>query len=146
MNSTITANAGVPNHDAVRLVYFFAALLAGVVLLPGLLDTWKAYKARSSEMVDLQTVIQNFKGTLDEQHLERLVKIVAEGPGGISGLSRAVMALSVITLLGFVLFFTLAVPLPAGSSANQILNNLVSILGGLVAAITGFYFGSKAKD
>ncbi len=68
-------------------------------------------------------------------------------PTGIPGLARAMMALSVIVILGIALFHILAVGMNADPTTTSLItNNVLSMLAGIAAAITGFYFGSRATS
>jgi hypothetical protein len=62
----------------------------------------------------------------------------------VKGLARATMALTVIVVLGIAIFHILAKGAPGENS--QIINNVLGMLSGLLAAITGFYFGGKAAE
>ncbi len=74
----------------------------------------------------------------------RSVKESGKAPRGIPGLARATMALTVIVILGIAVFHILVKGAPGDNS--QIVNNILSMLAGLLAAITGFYFGGKAGE
>jgi hypothetical protein len=54
------------------------------------------------------------------------------------------MALTVILILGVAVFHILVKGAPGDDS--QIINNILSMLAGLLAAITGFYFGGRAVE
>ncbi|MHA2315620.1 MAG: hypothetical protein ACXACF_10150 [Candidatus Hermodarchaeia archaeon] len=54
------------------------------------------------------------------------------------------MALTVIVVLGIAVIHILAEG-PRGDN-SQIINNILSMLAGLLAAITGFYFGGKTAE
>jgi cobalamin synthase len=63
---------------------------------------------------------------------------------GISGFRRAIIALTVILILGIAIFHLLDNYEDAASRA--VVNNLLSMLAGLVAAIAGFYFGGRFTE
>jgi type IV secretory pathway VirB3-like protein len=54
------------------------------------------------------------------------------------------MALSVILILGIAIFHMLVQDAP--SEDSQIISNVLSMLGRLLAAITGFYFGGRSVE
>ncbi|MBI4186307.1 MAG: hypothetical protein HY530_02230 [Chloroflexi bacterium] len=87
------------------------------------------------------------KASADKLTLAELKEFAREGgkpPPGIPGLARATMAITVIVILGIAVFHLLAEGGSEGDS--QIINNVLSMLAGLLAAITGFYFGGKAAE
>ncbi|RJS79391.1 hypothetical protein CW713_08460 [Methanophagales archaeon] len=63
---------------------------------------------------------------------------------GISGFRRAIIALTVILILGIAVFHLLANNTDTNSRA--VVNNILSMLAGLVAAIAGFYFGGRFTE
>jgi len=81
---------------------------------------------------------------LELKELQEFVKEIRNAPPGIPGLARATMALTVIVIMGVAVFHVL-VKRPPGVNP-QIINNILSMLAGLLAAITGFYFGGKRVE
>ena len=76
--------------------------------------------------------------------MREFVKETGKPPPGIPGLARATMALTVIVILGISIVHILV---KGGSGIDsQIINNILSMLAGLLAAITGFYFGGKTSE
>jgi len=63
---------------------------------------------------------------------------------GISGFRRAIIALTVILILGIAVFHLLVNDTDTNSRA--VVNNILSMLAGLVAAIAGFYFGGRFTE
>ncbi len=55
------------------------------------------------------------------------------------------MALSVILILGIAVFHLLAKVAPTEGN-SQIIGNILSMLGALLAAVTGFYFGGRTVE
>ena len=81
---------------------------------------------------------------LDKDELRELLKESTKPPPGIPGLARTTIALTVIVILGVALFHLLT---DNGSGDNSgIINSVLSVLAGLLAAITGFYFGGRAAE
>jgi Na+/H+-translocating membrane pyrophosphatase len=78
---------------------------------------------------------------LDHKELQELAKELSKSPGGITGLARATMALTVIMILAVAVIHVLVEYCQKDNS--QIVGNILSMLGGLLAAITGFYFGGR---
>ncbi|MFP3976211.1 MAG: hypothetical protein ACLFVK_08340 [Dehalococcoidia bacterium] len=93
--------------------YIFAIVFFPTVLM--LVDAWIGYKRKREEPGK-------------------------EEPKGISGFRRAIIALTVIIILGIAVFHLLA---SGDSGSEQVVSNILSMLAGLVAAIAGFYFGGR---
>jgi hypothetical protein len=120
----------------------YIVVLALVAGLPMLLDICLAYRSRNKTR---NLLVE--KASLDKLELKELqefIKEIGEPPPGIPGLARAVMALTVIVVLGIAVIHIL-VEGPRGDN-SQIINNILSMLAGLLAAITGFYFGGKTAE
>ena len=120
----------------------YVVVLALAASLPMLLDICLAYRSRNKTR---NLLVE--KASLDKLELKELqefIKEIGEAPPGIPGLARAVMALTVIVVLGIAVIHIL-VEGPQGDN-SQIINNILSMLAGLLAAITGFYFGGKTAE
>jgi hypothetical protein len=118
------------------------ALFAG---LPMIIDICLAYRSLNRTRNLLNLLAQ--KTSQDSLKLDELKEILewsGKAPPGIPGLARATMALTVIMILGVAVFHILVKGAPGGDS--QIINNILSMLAGLLAAITGFYFGGKTAE
>jgi len=63
---------------------------------------------------------------------------------GISGFRRAIIALTVILILGIAVFHLLVND--TDSNSRAVVNNILSMLAGLVSAIAGFYFGGRFTE
>ena len=122
-------------------ILLYVSVLALVALLPMVLDIFMAYRSRDKTRNLLVEKAAADKLQLSE--LKELLKEVGISPPGIPGLARATMALTVIVVLGIAVVHILV-----GSSSDkdsQIVNNILSMLAGLLSAITGFYFGGKSE-
>jgi len=62
---------------------------------------------------------------------------------GISGYRRSAMAIAIILLFGWILFRLIE---KTGNLSEDILQNAVSLLAGILATLTGFYFGKKVSS
>jgi len=125
-----------------EIILIYVAVVVLFASLPMILDIclayWSLNKARNL-LID--------KASLDKLELKELqefVKEIRNAPPGIPGLARATMALTVIVIMGVAVFHTLVKGAPGVNS--QIINNILSMLAGLLAAITGFYFGGKRVE
>ena len=120
----------------INTLYYIIALFAGI---PMVLDICLGYHNR---YILIKEASQ--KG-LD---LNELKAIIGKAPPGIPGLARTMMSLTVILILGLAVICILMDPNFSGSKDQtlQLVNNILSMLAGLLAAITGFYFGGKATE
>ena len=127
------------------IILIYVVVLALFAGIPMVLDICLAYRS-----VNKTRNLLIEKASLDKlelQELQEFIKESGKAPPGIPGLGRATMALTVIVILGIAVFHILAIGVPGNDSQNinsQIINNILSMLAGLLAAITGFYFGGKA--
>jgi len=118
--------------DTILIYVLVVALFATI---PEILDIFLAYRSQNKMRIILIEKASLDKLTLNE--LKEFVKESGKAPPGIPGLSRAIIALTVILILGIAVFHLLL---------SQIVNNVLSMLAGLLAAITGFYFGGRAVE
>lgn len=125
--------------DLVLAYVLVVALFAGI---PGVLDTILAYLSLKKTRKLLIEKASVDKLTLSE--LKVLLREVGKPPPGIPHLTRGIMALTVILVLGIAVFH-IVVKGTAGDS-SRIVDNVMSMLAGLLAAITGFYFGGRAVE
>jgi hypothetical protein len=125
-----------------ELILIYVLILALFAILPTVLDIclayWSLYRTRRL-LIDKASVD---KLTLGE--LRALAKEIGKAPPGIPALTRGSIALTVVVALGIAVFHLL-VKSDVGDN-SQIIGNVLSMLGGLLAAITGFYFGGKAAE
>lgn len=122
------------------LIYVVVVVLfAG---LPMILDICLAYWSlnRTRKLLIDKASLDGFQ----LKELQEFIKEVRNAPPGIPGLARATMALTVIVIMGVAVFHVLVKGAPGANS--QIINNILSMLAGLLAAITGFYFGGKTVE
>lgn len=122
-----------------NIIWVYVLIIAVIAFLPLIIDVIMAYKSRSRIGTLLAGKDGESKIGLDE--LKELIKEADKSPKGITGLYRATMAVVVIVILGIALFHLL---ITRSASDNQIIGNMLSMLGGLIAAIVGFYFGGRA--
>ena len=113
----------------------YALFLFALPLILALVDIVTAYKSRK----ELQTLLTQFAD--NPEAAERIRIATASGSQGIAGLSRSTTGFMLLMILGFCVFH-LAVTDPHSSYLQTIL----TLLGGALTSITGFYFGSKASQ
>ena len=125
-----------------EIILVYIVLIVIFAGLPGILDICLAYRSQNRTR---NILIE--KAALDKLELAELREFIKESgkpPPGIPGLARATMALTVIVILGIAVFHILVKGAPGDNS--QIISNILSMLAGLLAAITGFYFGGKTSE
>lgn len=113
--SSVASATRLSGDNPVNLIVFYVLILASFAFVPTIVDLWKSY-------VGLPP---------------------GQAPQGMQGLTRGLIALTTILILGIALFH-LAIFGSPSSDVTPTLNNLLSLLGGLLAAITGFYFGTRS--
>ncbi len=125
-----------------EIIIIYVIVLALFASIPMILDICLAYRSLNKTRNKL---IENAsKDKLELNELKELIKESGKTPPGIPGLARAIMALTVIVILGLAVFHILV----KGTSEDdsKIVDNILSMLAGLLAAITGFYFGGKTAE
>jgi hypothetical protein len=122
------------------IIYVFALVL--VAAFPMLLDICLAYRSRNKTRNFL--IKKASHDGLQLKELHGFLKEIREPPPGIPGLARAVMALTVIVVLGVAVIHVLVEGAP--KDGGEIVENILSMLAGLLAAITGFYFGGRTAE
>jgi hypothetical protein len=63
---------------------------------------------------------------------------------GISGYRRSIIALTIILILGVSIFYLLINT--DYIQSKETIENVLSILAGIIAAVAGFYFGNRAAE
>ena len=130
------------NWRGFSLLVSFVAVIALVWLIPYLLDIKSAYKAQASRWSDIvQDLIKGAaKDGLTVDEIKEISAIIKEPPNGIPGLTRALLALTVLTAVGIALMLTLS---SGASDAGDLRKTIVTALLSVLATIAGFYFGSR---
>ena len=130
-----------------ELVLTYVLILALFASVPIIIDIVFAYVSANKTK---NLLIE--KASLDKLELAELKEFIKDSgktPPGIPGLARSTMALTVIIVLGMAVFHILVKGVAGAESPDvnsQIINNVLSMLAGLLAAITGFYFGGKTVE
>ncbi len=113
------------------LLYVFLIVLPPTVF--NLYDIKKSYQERYKVLDNLQK-----PATVDE--IKALLANMDQGPTGFTGLTRGIVAVTLILVLGIAVFHLVVFAPKVPPIAEQ----LLTLLAGTLTAITGFYFGSKA--
>jgi hypothetical protein len=107
-----------------------------IVLLPiscTFYDIYMSYQER-------RVVLKQVRPHATNEEIKTLLKDMDQGPTGLTGLTRGLIALTLIFALAIAAFH-LVVFAP---KVPDIADKLLMLLAGTLTAITGFYFGSKA--
>lgn len=140
-NETQAADAVTGDLISGNIIWLYALIIALLVLVPHLVDMFKAYKAQGE--IRRQLIEKCAQDGIDPTELKELLKEAAKSPPGITGLTRGAIALTVIVILGIALFHLI---ITRQSTDDQTIGNILTMVGSLVAAIVGFYFGGRTKD
>lgn len=124
------------------IIIIYVLVVSLFASIPMILDICLAY--RSINKTRNKLIEKASRDNLNLNELKELIKESGKTPPGIPGLARAIMALTVIVILGLAVFHILV----KGTSGDdsKIVDNILSMLAGLLAAITGFYFGGKTAE
>lgn len=114
------------------LLLAYVALIVLLPILATMYDIRRSYEERGIVLAKLTD--KNVK------EIGALLVNMDQGPTGLVGLTRGIVAISLILVLAFVVFH-LVVFAP---KVPDIAEKLLMLLAGTLTAITGFYFGSKA--
>ena len=112
----------------ISIIVIYVVILALVAVLPEVLDIWLSYRARKQVYNKLIEEASVDKLTFTE--LQEFLKIVGKPPSGIPGLTRGVIAMTVIVILGIAVFHVLIEGVPA--EENQIINLLIFLLFSII--------------
>ena len=96
-------------------------------------DIHMSYKERTGVLKQLQPKATN-------EEIKALLKDMDQGPTGLVGLTRGLIALTLILVLGIAAFHLILF----APKVPDIAEKLLTLLAGTLTAITGFYFGSRA--
>jgi hypothetical protein len=122
---------------AVVLVIAIGVAIAVLWSLPIWLDARRAYKLRMKalDMIGGKLLNAAARDGLKITELRELLATIGEPATGQRGLSRSLMAFTIITVVGVALVALLL-------SGSAVITSLLSIL----ATIVGFYFGTRAAE
>ena len=130
------------NFEApVALAVVFVGFLLFFVLAGIILSISSANKLKGRS-VDILARAQELGITREERIL--LIQIIRDPPAKAKGYTRAVIALTVLLVLGIALITAMLVPIQ--TPALDLVTPILGALTGLVAAITGFYYGGQARE
>ncbi len=135
-------NTTHPARFVVFVVVFLALLWFGIVLY----DRISANRRQREFMKFATKLVDDRHGkghTLTTREAGLLLKKVAEPPKTAPGLTRTLLALGLLMLIGIAL---IALLVSSASGAADLLKTLVVALTSALTTILGFYFGAKTAS
>src|SRR5271166_1843571 len=118
------------------LIFLYVILIAALPVVCTIYDVRKSYNERWK-------VLERLQPNASDERIGALLKDMDQGPTGFTGLTRGIIALMLILVLGFAVFHLVVIT--PGSKPPDIAEKLLMLIAGTLTAITGFYFGSKAS-
>jgi hypothetical protein len=139
----------VSGQTAVWLIVGISIALALAWAIPLYLNERRAYKAFRKlqdplihKMLD-SAASEESKLQLTEAELDKLVDAATARFESTTGLTRALMAFAIISVLGVAL---VAVLLSGADDASDLRKTIITALLSILATIVGFYFGAKTAE
>lgn len=130
---------------AVVFLVVVGLALVAVWFVPVLFDARRAYRLRRDVIgflrQDAMRAVARDGLTLDE--LKALLQTIGEPATGQRGLARALMALSLTTIVGVAAF---ALLLSSAADAADLRKTIVTALLSVLGVVVGFYFGSRSVE
>lgn len=137
--ATVTENVPEGNYVALIVIYLVAILSVPLSLL--LSDLFKAYGF--AKMTRASLIDKAAANDLSLDELNAMLSELQKAPPGIPGLTRGSLALTVLVILAVAIIHILVVRRGVvGTEINQVL----TLLGGVLATIVGFYFGGRTAE
>jgi hypothetical protein len=130
-----SAEAVGPSNKELALLIVYIGLIVLLPLICTIFDISKSYRERNKVFGKLL----GDRATTEE--IGALLAKMDQGPTGLVGLTRGLLALTLVLALAFAAFHLIVF---APAKVPDIADKLLMLLAGTLTAITGFYFGSKA--
>jgi hypothetical protein len=114
-------------------------------VVPFWMDARRAYRLRDQaiKLIGGQLLEAAKKNGLTVAELRELLGTIGEPATGQRGLTRALMAFTIITIVGVAL---VAVLLSSSSDASDLRKTIITSMLAVLATIVGFYFGTRAAE
>jgi hypothetical protein len=130
---------------AVVLVVAIGVAIAVLWSMPIWLDARRAYKLRmrALDMIGGKLLNVAARDGLKITELRELLATIGEPATGQRGLSRALMAFTIITVVGVAL---VALLLSGSADSSDLRKTIITSLLSILATIIGFYFGTRAAE
>jgi hypothetical protein len=145
--TTIAPGPVIELRGSGAAVLVIAVGLALVIMwgVPMWVDARRAYRLRQRavDLVGGRLLDAAEKNGLTVTELRELLGTIGEPATGQRGLSRALMAFTIITVVGVAL---LALLLSSAADAGDLRKTVITSLLTLLGTIVGFYFGTRAAE
>ncbi|MGO8758589.1 MAG: IPT/TIG domain-containing protein [Terracidiphilus sp.] len=125
-----------PSHTQLHLLLLYVLLLVSLPFICTIYDIRRSYQER-------KVVLDKLPDHATMDHVAALLGKMDQGPTGLTGLTRGLIAITLVLALAIAAFH-LIVFAPTG--LPDIADKLIMLLAGTLTAITGFYFGAKAAS
>ncbi|HEX3584994.1 MAG TPA: IPT/TIG domain-containing protein [Candidatus Angelobacter sp.] len=122
---------GSPN----RLLFLYVGLIVLLPVVCTIYDMSKSYRERMKVLGNLRPQ------TATVEEVKTLLVSMSNGPTGFTGLTRGIVAVTLVLIVGFAIFHLVVF---APSKLPDIADKLLMLIAGTLTSIVGFYFGSKA--
>lgn len=129
---TYVAPDKIEASNGVKFI-LYVVIIAILPLGATLYDTRKSYEER-------QKVLDIVPHDASIAEIQDLLKDMDRGPTGFTGLTRGIVALTLLLILAIAIFHLIVFQPMVSETAND----LLMLVAGTLTAITGFYFGTKA--
>jgi hypothetical protein len=124
----------ISNWMWVIFIYVFLVGVPPVVFI--LYDIRKSYKERSEVITKIKDQ------SINASEVKELLKTMEDGPTGFTGLTRGIIAVTLIFVVAIAIFHILVFRADIPKYGQDIL----LIVANTITAIVGFYFGSRAAS
>jgi hypothetical protein len=147
--STTAAPAGpvidLKGSQAIAVVIAVGLGVAIMWVVPFWMDARRAYRLRDQaiKLIGGQLLEAARKNGLTVAELRELLGTIGQPATGQRGLTRALMAFTIITIVGVAL---VAVLLSSSGDASDLRKTIITSLLAVLATIVGFYFGTRAAE
>jgi hypothetical protein len=130
---------------AIALVVAIGLVIALLWSVPIWVDARRAYKlrGRALDLIGGELLAAAAKDGLKITELRELLATIGEPATGQRGLSRALMAFTIITVIGVALVGLL---LSGSADSGDLRKTVITALLSILATIVGFYFGTRAAE
>jgi hypothetical protein len=117
----------------------FIVLLLVPIIIEMLINYWTFKKLLEKASLDHK---------LSNEELNACLSMIATSTSGGSNITRRLVSVAIIAILGIAIFNTLVAGIPNSNTGDsaQITNNILSMLAGTLAAMIGFYFGGRTAE
>jgi hypothetical protein len=116
--------------------------MSGFILVLGFIPffiTWYDIKRSYGERkIALEKLA---KGTVGSEELKNFYRLLEQGPPGLTGLTRGLLSVSLILLVGMSVFYIIVYT----PDVPELGERLLILIAGTLTSVIGFYFGSRAN-